>query len=81
MQQGMRTGTAFTVNQCVQDQLMQRSSCLRRSQQKVQLASRMEISRDRECNEPQVLQGFPEDQQGHSLNHVVEECEREPNRR
>ena len=39
----------------------------------------MEISRDSECNEPQV-RGFPEDRQDHSRNHVEEGCEREPNK-
>ena len=37
----------------------------------------MEISRDSECNEPQVVRGFPQDRQGHSRNHVEEGCERE----
>ena len=39
----------------------------------------MEMSRDRECNEPQVVQGFPEVRQRHSRNHLEEE--REPNKR
>ena len=60
---------------------MQRSSCLRRSQQKVQLASRLEINRDSECDEQKVVQGVPEDRQDHSRNHVEEECETEPNKR
>ena len=41
----------------------------------------MEISRDSECNEPQVVQGFPEDRQGHSRNHVEEGCAIEPDKR
>ena len=41
----------------------------------------MEISRDSECNEPQVVQGFPEDRQGHSRNHVEEGCAMEPDKR
>ena len=39
---------------------------MRRSQQKVQPASRMESNRDSECTEPQVVQGFSEDRQDHS---------------
>ena len=37
-----------------------------RSQQKVQPASRMEMSRDSECDEPRVVRGSSEDKQGHS---------------
>ena len=77
---GVRTSTAFTV-ESTHDQLMQWSSCLKRRQQKVQPASRMEISRDGECDEPQVVQGFPEDRQGHSHNHVEEACAMEPDKR
>ena len=44
---------------------MQRSSCLRRSQKEGPAEEcRMEISRDSERNEPQVVQGFTEDRQG-----------------
>ena len=43
--------------------------------------SRMDISRVSECNEPQVVRGFPEDRQGHSRNRVKEGCERESNKR
>ena len=52
-------------NQRPHDQLMQRSSCLRSSQQKVQPRSRMEISRG-----SQVVRGFLEDRQDHRRNHV-----------
>ena len=45
---------------------------MRRSQQKVQPTSRMKISRDSECDEPQVLRGSSEHRQGHSRNHVEE---------
>ena len=58
-----------------------RADAVRRSQQKVQPASRMKISRYSECDEPQVVRGFPEDQQGHSRNHVEEAYERKPNKR
>ena len=40
----------------------------------------MDTSRDSECNEPQVVQGFIEDRHGHSRNHFEEGCEREPNK-
>ena len=53
---------------------------MRRSQQKVQPASRMKISRDSECDEPQVVRGFPEDRHGHNRNHVEEGCVRKPNK-
>ena len=48
---------------------------------KAQPPSRMKISRDSECDEPQVVRGFPEDRQGHSRNHVEEGCVRKPNKR
>ena len=48
---------------------------------KVQSWSRTEIRRDRQCNEPYVVRGFPEDRQGHSRNHVEEGCEREYKKR
>ena len=40
------------------------ATAMRRSQQKVQPACRMKISRDRECDEPQVVRVFPDNRQG-----------------
>ena len=53
----------------------------RRDKTRMQPWSRLEISRDRQCNEPQVVRGFPEDRQGHSRNHVEEGCDGESNKR
>ena len=41
----------------------------------------MNVSRDSECDEPQVVRGSSEDRQCHSRNRVEEVCERESNKR
>ena len=59
---------------------IQSPDAVRRSQHKVQPASRMKISRDSECHEPRVVRGSSEDRLGHSRNHV-EGCARKRNKR